>query len=363
MIRDTELQELVEMIGKKGPVLSLYLNVDPRRRTVEKYKLALRRLLTSVEDQVSPADAQRVTRYFDFEHNWQGRGVACFSCQADGFWRAYPLFVPIEDSVFVNPRPYIKPLSNLVDNYARHGVAVVDREGIRLFMFYMGKLEEASGMLGDDVKHHRAGGRSSARIQRAAEETVERNVKEAVEEAIRFFENDCKRIIVAGTDDNISLFRSQLPKVWQERVVGTFNVDANASATEIGELALAVAQQVAVARERALVEQIVTTASKGGPAVMGLVDTVVALQDGRVMQLVMTEGYEAPAYRCQNCGYISVATATTCNFCGGPMQSVPDVVNTLVRRTLEAGNTVVVLSGDDSADLRLMGDIGALLRY
>ena len=25
----------------------------------------------------------------------------------------------IEDSVFVNPRPYIKPLSNLVDNYAR----------------------------------------------------------------------------------------------------------------------------------------------------------------------------------------------------------------------------------------------------
>ena len=103
--------------------------------------------------------------------------------------------------------------------------------------------------------------------------------------------------------------------------------------------------------------------SKGGPAVMGLVDTVVALQDGRVMQLVMTEGYEAPAYRCQNCGYISVATATTCNFCGGPMQPVPDVVNTLVRRTLEAGNSVVVLSGDDSADLRLMGNIGALLRY
>ncbi|MFZ1403788.1 MAG: hypothetical protein WAW03_11925 [Anaerolineae bacterium] len=363
MIRDTELQELVEMMGKKGPVLSLYLNVDPHRRTVEKYKLALRRLLASVDDQASSADLQRVLRYFDFEYNWHGRGVACFSCQADGFWRAYPLFVPIEDSVFVNPRPYIKPLSNLVDNYARHGVAVVDHEGVRLFLFYMGTLEDVSGMLGEDVKHHRAGGRSAARFQRAAEETVERNVKDAVEEAIHFFESSCKRIMVAGTDDNVSLFRSQLPRAWQERVVGTFNVDANASAAEIGELALNVARQVAVARERALVEQVVTTASKGGPAVMGLADTVTALQDGRVMQLVMTEGYEAPAYRCQNCSYISIVTAATCDFCGGPMLPVPDVINTLVRRTLEAGNSVVVVSGDDSPNLSLLGNIGALLRY
>ena len=140
-------------------------------------------------------------------------------------------------------------------------------------------------------------------------------------------------------------------------------VDANASAAEIGELALNVARQVAVARERALVEQVVTTASKGGPAVMGLADTVTALQDGRVMQLVMTEGYEAPAYRCQNCSYISIVTAATCNFCGGPMQPVPDVINTLVRRTLEAGNSVVVVSGDDSPNLSLLGNIGALLRY
>ncbi len=363
MIRETELQELVEMIGKKAPVLSLYLNVNPLRRTVEKYKLALRRLLASVEDQANPADAQRVTRYFDFEYNWQGRGVACFSCQADGFWRAYPLFVPVEDSVFVNPRPYVKPLSNLLDNYARHGVAVVDREGVRLFTFFMGQLEEASGTFGEDVKRQRGGGRSAARFQRAAEETVERNIKDAVEEAIHFFESSCKRIMVAGTDENISQFRSQLPKMWQERVVGTFNVSANATPAEIGELALGVAQQAAVERERALIEQIVTAANKGGNAVMGLADTVAALQAGRVLQLVIAEGYEAPAFRCSNCGYLSVATATACNFCGGAMQAVPDVVNTLVRRTLEAGNNVVVVSQDDSASLGTFDQIGALLRY
>lgn len=366
MIRESELHELVDFQGKKGSVVSLYLNVDPHRRTVDKYKLSLRNLLASMSSDADPIDVQRITRYFDFEYNWQGRGVACFSCQAQEFFRAYPLFVPVEDAVFVNPRFYVKPLSQLLDDYARHGVAVVDQEGVRLFVFFMGELEEVSGLLGEDVKRHKAGGRSAARYQRATEETAERNIKDAVDETVHFFtERDCKRVILAGTDANVAQFRGQLPKVWQDRVAGTFSVDANANAAHIGELALGVAQQVAAQREALLLEHIITTATKGGAAVMGLADTIGALQDGRVHQLVMVENFQAAAYRCQNCGYISLADNNTCNFCGGSMEPVNDVINTIVRRTLEAGNEVVVVQPDEriSAALHTMGNIGALLRY
>lgn len=366
MIRESELQELVEFQGKKWPVVSLYLNIDPRRRTVEKYKLSLRRLMSSISSDADAADIQRINRYFDFEHNWQGRGVACFSGQAQDFFRAYPLSVPVEDAVFVNPRFYVKPLSKLMDDYARHGVAVIDQEGVRLFVFFMGGLEEASGLFGEDVKRHKAGGRSAARYQRATEETAERNIKEAVDESVHFFtERDCRRVILAGTDANVAQFRGQLPKIWQDRVVGTFSVDANANAAQIGELALGVAQQVASQREALLLEQIVTTATKGGPAVIGLADTISALQDGRVHQLVMVENFQAAAYRCQNCGYISLAEQATCHFCGGPVELVSDVINTIVRRTLEAGNEVVVVQPNEhiSGTLYTMGDIGALLRY
>ncbi|QLQ05351.1 MAG: hypothetical protein HZY76_04065 [Anaerolineae bacterium] len=82
-------------------------------------------------------------------------------------------------------------------------------------------------------------GRSAARYQRATEETAERNIKEAVDESVHFFtERDCRRVILAGTDANVAQFRGQLPKIWQDRVVGTFSVDANANAAQIGELAL-----------------------------------------------------------------------------------------------------------------------------
>ena len=35
MIREADLQELVAFDGAKNPVLSLYLNVDPRTTTTE----------------------------------------------------------------------------------------------------------------------------------------------------------------------------------------------------------------------------------------------------------------------------------------------------------------------------------------
>ena len=117
MISERDLQELARFRPQNGLVLSLYLNVDPRRRTTEKYKLALRHQLNSVAEVADQADIARMERYFDLEYNWQGRGVACFSCQAADFWRAYPLWVPVEDAVFVSERPYVKPLNDVMGTY------------------------------------------------------------------------------------------------------------------------------------------------------------------------------------------------------------------------------------------------------
>ena len=49
MFHEAELRELVEFDGQGSPVVSLYLKVDPRFRTIDEYKLALRGLFESVE--------------------------------------------------------------------------------------------------------------------------------------------------------------------------------------------------------------------------------------------------------------------------------------------------------------------------
>ena len=89
MMREQDLQELAEMESQKAPVLSLYLNVAPHHRTSEEYKLSLRQLLAqAAEKGADPADMERVERFFEYEYDRQGRGVACFACQEKSFWRA-----------------------------------------------------------------------------------------------------------------------------------------------------------------------------------------------------------------------------------------------------------------------------------
>ena len=95
MITQAELQRLIDFEPGETTVLSLYLNVDPGRRSKDKYRLWLRKLLKRVAGQADPADIERVERYIDFEYDWQGKGVVCFAGHKAGLWQSFSLAVPI----------------------------------------------------------------------------------------------------------------------------------------------------------------------------------------------------------------------------------------------------------------------------
>lgn len=371
MISEKELQELVDFQTKESSVLSLYLNVDPTQHTKDEYKLTLRSMLKGVTSEASAKDLAEVEKYFDFQYDWQGKGVVIFSCLDEDFWRAYPLAVPVENHVFVADSPYIKPLTDVLDEYGRYGVVLVDREGARLFLFNQGELEETDGTLGEEVKRTKRGGGSAAgrlggltaRASRHEEGIAQRNLKEVAELAARFCEGGrCSRIILGGTDETLTQFQGMLPKDLQGRVVGSIPLDMTASETEVLDRSLEVIQEVERKREEELVEQLITAAtSKGGHGALGLDDTLAAVQEGRAHILVVAEGYTATGYGCQNCGYIAAHEMQECPFCGGKMAPIEDTVNTIVRKAIELGVEVEVVKG--SAALEKAGSIGAILRY
>jgi len=362
MILEKDLVELAAFRAPSAPILSLYLNVDPHRRTTEKYKLALRNQLDSVAELADPADLARVERYFDLEYNWQGRGVACFSCQAADFWRAYPLWVPVEDAVFVGEHPYVKPLNDVMGTYARHGVALISREGARFFIFEQGEVEEIGSLLGEDVKRHKQGGWASSRYQRHEDAAAYRNLKEAAEATVNFCrEHDCQRLILAGTEKTVAQFQPLLPKALQEQIVGSLAIDMTATPAEVAERSLELAQQVAQQRRAALVEQVITATAKGSWGALGLADTLRLLEEGRVHHLVLAEGYHATAHQCEHCGYMTVEAMERCVFCGGKMRLLKDAVNAIVCRAIERGVEVTTVRDNDG--LEKAGSIGAILRY
>ncbi len=363
MFDEKDVRELAAFQSAKSPVLSLYLSTDPSLHTKEETKLTFRGMLKQANALgASSADAEHAERFLEFEYEWQSKGVALFSCQEEEFWRAIPLSVPVHNYVFVGDRPYVKPLSDILDEYGRYAVLLVDQESARLVMFRLGVVEEATGIIGAEVKRHKQGGWAAGRLRRREESKAHRNLKNIVKLTRKFCDRyKCDRLVIGGTDETLSKLMGMLPKPLKEKVVGTISIEISASEAEIMERSHEAIERAKRDREAKLVQRMITAANKGGAGAIGLADTTATLQEGRVHTLLIAEGFRTSAYRCEECGYLSAQKMDTCAYCGGKMTKIEDAVDAIVRRAVEQGVEVELVVGND--DLVRAGSIGAILRY
>jgi peptide chain release factor subunit 1 len=366
MFTEKDLKELLEY-KSEHPLISLYLNTDPMDGSTDAYKLRMRNMLKEIDYQ---DDLEAIERYFDHEYDWSGRSVAVFSCAEEDYLRTYSFQVPLRDRLRISHRPHVKPLADLLDSYGGYGVAVVDKQGARLFYFHLGELREQEGVVGETVRRTKRGGGSQALGRRGgvagqtnySKEVAERNIRDSAEFASRFFaENNVRRVLIGGTEDNLATFRSQLPKSWQSLIVGTFPMSMNASHEEVKGKALEIGRQAESRRESQLLQAVITAAAKGRGGVVNLDDTLSAVHEGRVQTLIIREGLRAPGYRCLGCGYLTAQKVYQCPFCGNKFEHISDAVELAVRQVmLDGGDVEVIHEVDDRFDF---DGIGALLRY
>ena len=361
MLTDYEVRQAVEFESHDAPVLSVYLNVDPCHRTVEGYRLALRGLLEQAEE-ASAEDVRRIQSFIEIGYNRSGRGIVMFSCAAKDFWWAQSVAVPVEDFVFVSFRPYVRQLARLLDTYERCGVVHVDQEGARLYLFNMGELEAADGYLGTEVKQHRSGGWANPRLQRHENTLARRNLQESAELAEAFYrDSGTRRLFLAGTEKNVARFNELLSHRLRRMVLGHFHADANATPTEIRNKALELAAAAETREAAALAEELLATAQQGGNAVLGLVDTLTAIQHGRARHLVALTHYSEQAYRFVDSGLVVLTLGEEGDLASGRIQDLPDAVESALRRALAQSLAVTLV--DQHPGLAQAGGIGALTRW
>ena len=367
MLNESDLRELLDFYTP-NLVLSLYLNTDPVQGNVEAYKLRLRNLLKEVN---LPQDASAVEHFFTGDYHWSGRGAVVFSSTAENFFRAYPLSVKFRSLAHVGERPLVKPLKDLLDSYGGYGVVLVDKQGARLFHFNMGVLTEQEGVLGEVVKHVKRGGASSVHGRQGGvagrtdhmEETIGRNMKDVCEFAVRFFEeNHIRRVLIGGTDDNVAMLRGMLPKTWQSLVMGNFPMSMTATHPEVLARAMQIGQEAELRRTQRLLDDLITTAAKGKGAVVGLENTLDAINNNKVQTLVVEEGFRSGGSECQGYGHLTIKDGEICPMCGSQLTSAGvDVVDLAVSTVMRHRGDVEVIPS--SVVLEKAGHMGAVLRY
>jgi len=361
MIGENDLQTLTEFDGS-GKVLSIYADTNLAHHSKDAIKLMVREAIKSLETSSAEEDVEAVTKYLDYEYDWQSRGVAIFSSGQE-LWKAVPLPIAVKTQAFLARRPYVRTLVDLSDRFGKYGIALIDRESVRLFSVAWSKIQPETEAFGEELKRHKQGGWAAARYQRREDNLALHNLKQAVEVIQAYCERtDCQRLMLAGSGPVLAQVADLLPSNLRHMTIGEFVADMETPPSELLRLSLDVATQVDLEEERKLVSQAVTAAAKGGPGTIGLDDTLAALHGGRVRQLLVEENYQAAGYVCTNCGYVSVTRHAKCPFCGATkIVETGDVVNLAIHKAIETGTDVNIVRQNE--ELTRAGGMAALTRY
>jgi len=361
MLEQRDLQDLVAYEGKQS-VVSVYVATDLAKRAKEAISLAVRNRIRALDSTPPERDIERIHNYVDYEYDWQSRGVALFSA-GDALWKTIALPVPVPTQAYLTEKPYVGPLIDLIDQFEPYIVGLLDRSSLRLFFVGSGTIRSETETVGEQLKHHRQGGWAAARYQRHEDHLALRNLKQTIEVMQDYCERKgCTRLMLAGSGDVLAQVKELLPPAMGSAVIGEFPADINSSPAEILTRSFDIVEQITLDEERELVESVITAAEKGGNGVIGLPDSLYALQQGRVRLLLVHEDYAAPGYACSSCDYVAAEHSDTCPFCRAEgMQPVKDAVNRAIHKAINTGARINVIR--DNEDLHRVGNIAAVLRY
>jgi len=368
------LARLVAFEPTTLPVVSVYLNTqsDQHGRTPDaapylhrEFKALARTWAPGSPERHSfDRDVERIVSYAAGKIDPAANGVAIFACWGAGeFFEAIQLTTPVSDNrVYACPQPHLYHLARLDEQYPRYAAVLTDTNTARIFVFGLDHVIAAEDVKGKKVHRVKVGGWSQARYQRRVGNAHQEHAKEVMERLAQIVREDkVSHIILAGDQVVIPLLQERLP---QEMVsmVEVMKLDIHASQQDVltATLAKLLEQEARTAAEK--VDRLMQQYRARGLAVAGFEETLEALVNGQVDELLISGALEDSHPLPEEVRAILAPELPDSE--GGtaseePRQaSLPDL---LVTKAKQSGATVTFI--EDAALLESVGGVAAFLRW
>ena len=346
-----------------GPVATCYLDVDGRRYVrPHDYELEFERMLRPVRER-EPRALKRMEDYvkggFDRSHT---RGLALFSSATDDLWEPLHLPVPVRNQLVVNQHPQVRQLEAVIERAERFAVLLADRQRAGLFVFQLGQLVDRSERFDRLPRHEDDGGDMvKDKVRDHVDSATRRHLMRTADAAFELFqESGFDQLLLGAPGDIVGGLERTLHPYLRERITARLNVPVGAREDEVREAAVTAEDEVLRRREAADVDRLRSAAGMGDGAVVGLDGVLGALVERRVDTLLVSDGFEAPGWRCPSCDFLATR-GPSCPVCSKRMEQADDVVEEAVQEALNQSVHLEVCR--DNADLDVLGRIGALLRF
>lgn len=377
MLSRDELNDLMHREATPASlVLSVYLDVDQSREVnVERgFEIALKDILREMGQELDEdertefaADAERVLGVVE-GFDGQARSLVIFGDVSADFLWTRELSVRMPTRVRRGEAPHVRLLIEMFDEYERFGVVLADKAKARLFTVYLGEIEEHREVFAEsEIRHISGTGRSAnpQRLQRRADEHVHQHLKHVaglMDNLVRA--NSFDRLVLAGPVAATSELYGLLPKGVRARVARKVTLPVNTEEPQILEEMLKIEEEIEREQESQVVEELEDAANNPeGRGVLGLAETLAALQEGRVWQLIYREDFAPRGSQCANCGALFSAGREACIYCDGELRTVDDLVERAAEQVLDMSGKIEQVRGAAAARLEESGGIGALLRF
>ena len=354
-----QLDRLASLEPGPFPVLSLYLNAQPDQHGRDHFEPFLRKELAErmrtytadgPERESLTKDAGQIREYLatiDASVN----GVAIFASSGAGVFETIELAAPIDEHrLYISSQPHLYPLARALDQYPRYAVLVANSHFSRIFVVAANTVEATEQVAGTKTRRHKMGGWSQARYQRHIENYHQQHAKEVVDTLTRIVRDESiGAIIIAGDQVGVSLVTNELPKDIAALVVDVVKIDAHSAERQIVDATIETMRQNDAETDRARVDELLGAYRANGLAVVGVDQTLRALELGQIDELIIA--------------------ATPDAIDPGPRDETPKderspaerTADELIAKARQTAATVRFI--EDPALLAGVGGVGAFLRF
>lgn len=293
------------------------------------------------------------------------RSIAVFTSARAGFTETVPLDVAVTPRLVADSSPYIRPLAELVDNYRKFAVVLLDQTRCTIVVSSLAGSVEADRVEGNIFHKHRMGGMSQRRFQRIHENRQTHYFKDVAEHLARAVkEEGVHGVVLAGPRVAKREFMAYLPPEVARLVTGMIDEDVDVPIAKVVREAFPLVAATEQAEEERFVERLQAEVLHDGLGCCGFEVVRDNLRDGRGEVLLVLDGCRLSGSKCEGCGWMAPTAkgepAAACPACHTPALPV-DLVEELIEIAEMKRTATHFLNV--SAPLAAMGGYGLLLRY
>lgn len=252
-----QIDRLKAFYESPSPILSVYFQLPvPKLYGNEKI---VNKLQTHINAGLSYKQREEMKKHIHmivgFMKNYQqarGERTLAFFSGGDNLFEILHLPYKMKSTVVYSHDPYLEPVLKEMDDMKRYLVILSDKKNAIFYTMFDGAVEDKDALFDDsvpqDINHIGSQGLRTQRddkTQRHVHEHEQKHFQYISQRVQQFIKNKpIAGVILGGHKHELHLFREQLPKYLQEKIVGDFVSELHVGFNEILERSKQVIRQL-----------------------------------------------------------------------------------------------------------------------